>query len=59
MVFKLGLITIMVLVSKMQKENKKLKKELEVKETSVDISQLPKETQDWIRRCSEKKNGLA
>ena len=36
----------------------KKEEEVTLKPVVVDINQLPKESQDWIRRCYNKKNGL-
>jgi len=34
------------------------KEEIPVKVHKIDINKLPKESQEWIRRCYNKKNGI-
>ena len=38
--------------------NKDEKKEVPVEVHMVDINKLPKESQEWIRRCYDKKNNV-
>ena len=37
---------------------KKVEKKIEVTTKTVDIKDLPKETQDWMKRVYNKKNGI-